>query len=289
MRIDAALRDARSRLASSPSAALDAELLLCHVLGQTRTWLFTWSDRELNTAQLAAFEALLARREIGEPVAHLTGEREFFGRPFRVTADTLIPRPDTETLIEVALGLPLPAASRVVDLGAGTGAIGITLALEQPEWQVTLVDLSEAALQVARHNAKQLNASVQCLPGSWLTPCDGLFDLIVSNPPYIDDADHHLQQGDVRFEPRSALVAADHGLADLVEIIRQATSKLVAGGWLMLEHGFEQGAAVRSLLVGAGFDTVRTEQDLGGNDRVTLGRFSVGGEQSTAKPGLTQG
>lgn len=272
MRIDAALRDARSRLASSPSAALDAELLLCHVLDQTRTWLFTWADRELDGAQLAAFEILLARRERGEPVAHLVGEREFFGRPFQVSSDTLIPRPDTETLIEVALTLPLPKQARVVDLGTGTGAIGITLALEQPDWDVSLVDLSEAALKVAERNAEVLLAQVQCLHGNWLLPCDGLFDLIVSNPPYIDGADHHLQEGDVRFEPRSALVAADKGLADLAEITRQATGKLVAGGWLIMEHGFEQGAVVHALLSDAGFEQVRTVQDLGGNDRITLGR-----------------
>ncbi|WP_290522825.1 peptide chain release factor N(5)-glutamine methyltransferase [Alcanivorax sp.] len=275
MRIDAVLRDARRRLTSSPSAALDAELLLCHVLAKTRTWLFTWSDRELDANQLAAFEVLLARREAGEPVAHLTGEREFFGRPFRVTADTLIPRPDTETLIDVALTLPLPAQAKVVDLGTGSGAIGVTLALENPDWQVTLVDLSNAALQVAQSNARQFSAKVQCLQGSWLSFCEGRFDLIVSNPPYIDAADHHLDEGDVRFEPRSALVAENHGLADLSEIVRQASGKLVDGGWLMLEHGFEQGEAVRALLGEAGFHDVRTELDLGGNDRVTLGRIAL--------------
>lgn len=275
MRIDAALRDARSRLVSSPSAALDAELLLCHVLGKTRTWLFTWPERELDAAQQACFQSLLARREQGEPVAHLTGEREFFGRPFRVTADTLIPRPDTETLIEAALSLPLPANARVVDLGTGTGAIGITLALEQSGWKVVLVDLSEAALQVAKANAQILGACVDVLRGCWLAPCEGPFELIVSNPPYINESDQHLSEGDVRFEPHSALVAGDEGLADLAEIVRQATGKLVAGGWLMLEHGFDQGDAVRGLLVDAGFDAVRTERDLGGNDRVTLGQLTA--------------
>ncbi len=274
MRIDAALRDARSRLASSPSAALDAEVLLCHVLGQSRTFLFTWPERELDARQQSLFDALLLRRESGEPVAHLTGEREFFGRSFRVTPDTLIPRPDTETLIEAVLCLPLPAQARVVDLGTGTGAIGITLALEQPGWQVTLVDLSDAALQVANHNAEQLKAPVQCLQGSWLAPCEGRFDLIVSNPPYIDGADHHLQEGDVRFEPRSALVAEDHGLADLAEIVGQASGKLEDGGWLMLEHGFDQGEAVRQLLADAGFQHVRTARDLGNNDRVSLGQWA---------------
>jgi len=275
MRIDAALRDARSRLSDSPSAALDAELLLCHVLGKPRSYLFTWPERELSTAQQADFMSLLGRRVAGEPVAHLIGEREFFGHLFRVTADTLIPRPDTETLVEKALSLDVPAEARVVDLGTGTGAIGVSLALARPEWHVTLVDLSEAALQVAADNAHRLGAAVTCLQGSWLSPSPGPFDLIVSNPPYIEESDHHLDEGDVRFEPRSALVAPNNGLADLAAITQQAAGKLVAGGWLLLEHGFEQGEAVRTLLTQAGFVQVGTAQDLGGNDRVTFGQHPV--------------
>ena len=275
MRIDAALRDARRRLSDSPSAALDADLLLCHVLGKARSYLFTWPERELDARQQSRFSSLLARRIQGEPVAHLIGEREFFGHAFRVTADTLIPRPDTEILVEKALSLNLPAQARVVDLGTGTGAIGVSLALAQPDWHVTLVDLSEAALQVAGDNARRLGAAVTCLPGSWLLPCSGPFELIVSNPPYIKENDHHLGEGDVRFEPRSALVAPDNGLADLAAIVQQATGKLVAGGWLLLEHGFEQGEAVRTLLAQAGFVQVGTAQDLGGNDRVTFGQHPV--------------
>ena len=275
MRIDAALRDARSRLSDSPSAALDADLLLCHVLGKPRSYLFTWPERELSTAQQADFTSLLGRRVAGEPVAHLVGEREFFGHLFRVTADTLIPRPDTETLVEKALSLDVPAEARVVDLGTGTGAIGVSLALARPDWHVTLVDLSEAALQVAADNAHRLGAAVTCLQGSWLSPCPRPFDLIVSNPPYIEESDHHLDEGDVRFEPRSALVAPNNGLADLAAITQQAAGKLVAGGWLLLEHGFEQGEAVRTLLTQAGFVQVGTAQDLGGNDRVTFGRHPV--------------
>ena len=275
MRIDAALRDARRRLSDSPSAALDADLLLCHVLGKARSYLFTWPERELGARQQSRFSSLLARRIQGEPVAHLIGEREFFGHAFRVTADTLIPRPDTEILVEKALSLNLPAQARVVDLGTGTGAIGVSLALAQPDWHVTLVDLSEAALQVAGDNARRLGAAVTCLPGSWLSPCSGPFELIVSNPPYIEENDHHLGEGDVRFEPRSALVAPNNGLADLAAIVQQATGKLVAGGWLLLEHGFEQGEAVRTLLAQAGFVQVGTAQDLGGNDRVTFGQHPV--------------
>ena len=272
MRIDAALRQARERLASSPSPDLDAQVLLCHVLARPRSYLFTWPERELEAHQQQSFLALLARRERGEPVAHLTGEREFFGRNFSVTPDTLIPRPDTETLVELALKLGPAGPARVVDLGTGTGAIGVTLALERPQWQVTLTDLSAAALSVAGGNARQLGAQVTLQQGSWLEDCRGPFDVIVSNPPYIDPADHHLDEGDVRFEPRSALVADQRGLADLATIITQSAARLVAGGWLLLEHGYQQGAQVRALMEAGRFDGVRTERDLGGNERVTVGR-----------------
>ncbi|WP_300352237.1 peptide chain release factor N(5)-glutamine methyltransferase [uncultured Alcanivorax sp.] len=272
MRIDAALRQARERLASSPSPDLDAQVLLCHVLARPRSYLFTWPERELEAHQQQSFLALLARRERGEPVAHLTGEREFFGRNFSVTPDTLIPRPDTETLVELALKLGPAGPARVVDLGTGTGAIGVTLALERPQWQVTLTDLSAAALAVAGGNARQLGAQVTLQQGSWLEDCRGPFDVIVSNPPYIDPADHHLDEGDVRFEPRSALVADQRGLADLATIITQSAARLVAGGWLLLEHGYQQGAQVRALMEAGRFDGVRTERDLGGNERVTVGR-----------------
>jgi len=278
MRIDAALRQARERLAASPSASLDAQLLLCHVLVRPRSYLFTWPERELDVQQQQRFLALLTRREQGEPVAHLTGEREFFGRRFTVTADTLIPRPDTETLVELALQLGPAGPARVVDLGTGTGAIGLSLALERPQWQVTLIDLSAEALSVAQRNARDLSAPVTLQQGNWLQGCDGPFDLIVSNPPYIDPTDHHLEQGDVRFEPRSALVADQRGLADLATIITQSSSRLVVGGCLLLEHGYQQGAEVRTLMVAGGFDAVRTERDLGGNERVTVGQLTVNSE-----------
>lgn len=273
VRIDAALREARARLVDSPSAARDAEVLLCHVLARPRSYLFTWPEALLDAAQHAAFEALLARRTEGEPVAHLTGEREFFGRAFRVTADTLIPRPDTEVLIETVLSLSLPAQARGVDLGTGTGIIGITLALEKPLWQMTLVDVSAPALAVAQSNARQLSAKVNTLNSHWLDACSGPFDVIVSNPPYIDQDDVHLQQGDVRFEPRSALVAQEQGLADIRVITQQAQSRLCAGGWLAFEHGYNQGEAVRELLSEAGFSEVRTVRDYGGNERVTVGQY----------------
>ncbi|WP_101674586.1 peptide chain release factor N(5)-glutamine methyltransferase [Alloalcanivorax mobilis] len=271
MRIDQALRDARETLSQSPSPALDAELLLCRALGQTRAYLYTWPERTLDETQTRLFGALLARRAAGEPVAHLTGEREFHGRAFLVSPHTLIPRPDTETLVETVLALLDDTPRRALDLGTGSGAIGVTLALERPAWNVILTDASLAALRVARDNAERLGAEVGLVCGDWLSGVSGRFDLIVSNPPYVDPDDHHLQQGDVRFEPRAALAANDHGLADLRVIIAQAGDALNAGGWLVLEHGFDQGGAVRTLLAEKNFQAVATHRDLGGNDRVTLG------------------
>lgn len=271
MRIDQALRDARDRLAQSPSPALDAELLLCRAIGRPRTYLYTWPERTLDATQKSVFLALLARRAAGEPVAHLTGEREFYGRPFLVSPHTLIPRPDTETLVDTVLATLDDTPCRALDLGTGSGAIGITLALARRAWRVTLTDASLAALRVARDNAERLSAPVTLVCGDWLGGLGGGFDLIVSNPPYVDPNDPHLEQGDLRFEPRSALAANDHGLADLRVIITQAGAALSAGGWLVLEHGFGQAGAVRTLLAELGFQAIATHRDLGGNDRVTLG------------------
>ncbi|WP_133492396.1 peptide chain release factor N(5)-glutamine methyltransferase [Alcanivorax sp. 24] len=272
MRIDQALREARSRLRASPSAALDAECLLAHVLAQSRTYLFTWPERTLNESQQRHFLELLARREAGEPVAYLIGEREFYGRRFRVSPDTLIPRPDTETLIDAVLERMPESPLRAVDLGTGTGAIGITLALERPAWSVLLVDISEAALQVAKDNARTLGATVEMVGGTWLAALSGPFELIVSNPPYVDPEDPHLGQGDVRHEPRTALVSAEQGLADIRVLADQAMTRLVEGGWLMLEHGYDQGEAVRTLLTEREYREVETLRDLGGQDRVTFGQ-----------------
>tara|TARA_A100001391_G_scaffold165649_2_gene125595 strand:+ start:6041 stop:6862 length:822 start_codon:yes stop_codon:yes gene_type:complete len=272
MRIDEALRAARDALAASPTARLDAELLLSRVLGRDRSYFYAWPEKPLNGDQQRLFDLLVKRRAAGEPVAHLTGEREFYGRRFVVTAATLIPRPDTETLVEAALETLPDGPARVVDLGTGTGAVGISLALERRDWRVTLTDASAAALAVARDNAEALGAAVTLVRGDWLKALAGPFDLIVSNPPYVDPDDHHLEQGDVRFEPRSALAAHDRGLADLRVIAAQARERLTDGGWLMLEHGHDQGGLVRRLLAEHGFQDVTTRGDLGGNDRVTLGR-----------------
>ncbi len=221
------------------------------------------------------FEALLARREAGEPVAYLTGEREFWSLPLAVNSYTLIPRPETETLIEWALDLPLPADAQVMDLGTGSGAIALALASERPRWQVVAIDASEEALTVARSNASTCNLQrVQMLQSDWFEGVTGSqFNLLVSNPPYVDSADVHLQQGDVRFEPQSALVSADNGLADIAHIIDKAPKHLLAAGWLLLEHGFAQGAAVRQLLASRGFTEVTTRSDLAGLERISGGRW----------------
>lgn len=271
MRIDEALREARARLAASPTPGLDAELLLGRVLGQSRTYLYTWPERRLEAPQQEAFAELVTRRAKGEPVAHLTGEREFYGRSFRVTPDTLIPRPDTESVVEAVLDTLPSRPLSGVDLGTGTGAIGITLALERPAWRWLLVDRSAAALAVARDNAARLGARVSVSRSSWLDAIPGRFDLIVSNPPYIDPMDPHLHRGDVRFEPPDALVAAEHGLAALRTIADQALDHLNPCGWLILEHGHDQGSAVTGLLEARGYKDIYSRQDLGGNDRVTMG------------------
>ncbi len=273
MRIDAWLAQARERLAAvSDSARLDAELLLAGALQKDRTWLYTWADRELSSAELALAEPLLQRRAAGEPVAYILGWRDFWSLRLQTEPSTLIPRPDTETLIEWALELPLPANSHVLDLGTGTGAIALALASEQPSWQVSGVDQSAAAVALAQRNALANGLpQVSFQKSDWFSTVQGQFDLIVSNPPYIDAADEHLSQGDVRFEPRSALVADDNGLRDLVLIIDRAPNYLKADGWLLLEHGWQQAEAVCSLLRQRGFVDVQTRRDLGGQPRISGG------------------
>lgn len=256
----------------SDSPRLDVELLLCHLLDKPRSWLFAWPDAPLTAAQQADFMALLARRRAGEPVAHLLGYRDFWTLRLRVSPATLIPRPDTEVLVEQAL-LRLEASSaRVADLGTGTGAIALALASERPGWQLVATELQPDAVRLAQINAAEHKlANVEVRQGSWCEPLDGWFDMIVSNPPYIDPDDAHLQQGDVRFEPRSALVAERRGLADIEQIAACARQYLRSGGWLLLEHGYDQAVAVRSWLTALGYDRVFSVQDYGGNDRVSGG------------------
>ncbi|WP_145601546.1 peptide chain release factor N(5)-glutamine methyltransferase [Yersinia frederiksenii] len=270
---------AAARFNQSDSPKRDAEILLSFVTGRPRTYLLAFGETVLTTEQLAVLEPLAARREQGEPVAYLVGEREFWSLPLSVSCATLIPRPDTECLVEQALA-HLPATPcRILDLGTGTGAIALAIASERPDCSVVGGDIKADAVALARHNAEKLAINnVHFLQSSWFESVSGLFTLIVSNPPYIDANDPHLNQGDVRYEPHSALVAPAEGLADLAEIIRQSPAYLEAGGWLMLEHGWQQAESVQKLLKNAGFSAVMTYKDYGNNDRVTLGQWRVNQE-----------
>lgn len=276
MTLDQALRLGAQRLQSSPSPRLDAEVLLMHVLGVDRTWLYTWGDRILEDRHRLAFEALLADRALGRPVAHLVGRREFWGLELDTSNATLIPRPDTERLVEAALDSSACEHGSLLDLGTGTGAVALAFASERPGWRVTGTDLSPKAVELARGNATRLIiANAEFLVSDWFAALgDCCYTVIVSNPPYIAEGDPHLSRGDVRFEPVSALVADDHGFAALEVIIEAAPAHLIAGGWLWLEHGFEQAAGVRERLERRGFVDVATLADLGGRERVTGARWS---------------
>ena len=267
-RIDALLASARARVDRA-----EAELLLAHVLERSRTWLFAHADDGIDADAAARFEALLQRREAGEPVAYLTGRRGFWTFELAVTPDTLVPRPETELLVELALQrLPLELPLRVADLGTGSGAIALALAQERPRAQLIATDASQGALAVARGNAQALRLSnIEFRHGDWYTPLAGeRFDLIASNPPYIAEGDPHLR--DLRFEPDAALASGADGLDAIRAIVRGAAAHLVPGGWLLLEHGFDQGDAVRALLRDACMHDVATAGDLEARDRVTLGR-----------------
>ena len=260
----------------SPTAQLDAELLLAFVLEKPRSYLYTWPDKTVTEAQVAAFMTLLERRQRGEPVAYLLGRQGFWTLDLQVAKHTLIPRADTELLVESALQLADASSTlKVLDLGTGTGALALALASERPLWAVTGVDRIESAVTLAQNNQRQLQlANVEFLSSHWFSALTAQrYDLIVSNPPYIADNDPHLQQGDVRFEPLSALVSGPDGLDDIRLIIAQAPSYLTANGWLLLEHGFDQASAVRELLQQAGFIDVSSQRDLSGHQRISLGRL----------------
>ena len=254
----------------------DAALLLAHALGKSRSWLFAHADDALGEAEAARFDVLLARRAAGEPVAYLTGWRGFWTLELAVTPATLVPRPETELLVDLALArLPVDAPVRVADLGTGSGAIALAIASERPLAQVLATDASSAALDVARGNAARNGiGNVAFRLGSWLQPLgEDTFDLIASNPPYIAEGDPHLARGDLRFEPAMALSCGADGLDAIRVIVRDAPACLRPGGWLLLEHGWDQGDAVRALLAAAGFVDVATERDLEQRDRVSLGRL----------------
>jgi len=275
-RIDAILCRAAQALGALTDASprLEAELLLGEASGLGRSTLRAWPERALAPPQLATFEQLLARRLAGEPLAYILGHQAFWTLELRVTPDTLIPRPETEHLVESALERLDPArALRLVDLGTGSGAIAAALASERAHWQLIATDRSAAALAVARENFSRLDLPVHCLRASWLEPfADASLDAILSNPPYIAAADAHLDRGDLRFEPRSALTPEGDGLAAIRAICADAGRALVAGGWLMVEHGFDQGAPVRALFARHGFDAIETRRDLAALERLTLGQ-----------------
>ncbi|EKE82781.1 peptide chain release factor N(5)-glutamine methyltransferase [Idiomarina xiamenensis] len=264
----------------SETPRLDAQILLCQVLQQAPSYLHTWPERQLTAAQQQAFQALLARRLRGLPMAYITGQREFWSLPLQVSDATLIPRPDTEVLVEHALTLALPATAKVLDLGTGSGAIALALKHERPAWQVHAVEQSPAALAVAKSNAEQLDLAVTFYQGSWFAglpqTATDRFDLIVANPPYIDIDDPHLQQGDVRFEPSSALVAENNGFADLFYLIQHARQHLKSAAWLLLEHGYTQAAAVRDKFVESGYKKVNSVVDYANVERITAAQYDQG-------------
>ena len=262
---------AELRSAGSESPELDAQVLLRHVLQCDRSYFFTWPERLVPAAEAAQFRQLLTQRVQGLPIAHLIGTREFWSLSLQVNNSTLIPRPDTEILVERALQLDLPANARVLELGTGTGAIALALASEQPDWQITAVDCVAEAVALARTNQQHLNIpNVVILQSNWFSEVAVQpFDLVISNPPYIDPEDPHLQQGDVRFEPRSALVADNRGLADIEHIIAHAKPYLAANGWVLLEHGSEQADAVQRIFEKHRYNEIHTVQDYANLNRVT--------------------
>ncbi|MGY4490621.1 peptide chain release factor N(5)-glutamine methyltransferase [Pseudomonas sp. TE3610] len=264
-----------AELPESPTARLDIELLLAAALGKNRSYLHTWPERIVTTEAAATFSEYLERRRAGEPVAYILGQQGFWKLDLEVAPHTLIPRPDTELLVETALELLPATPAKVLDLGTGTGAIALALASERGGWQVTAVDRVAEAVALAERNRERLRlGNVRVLESHWYGALQGeRFDMIISNPPYIRAADPHLVAGDVRFEPASALVAGDDGLDDLRTIIAQAPQHLASAGWLLLEHGYDQAAAVRELLAKHDFEQIESREDLGGHERITLGRL----------------
>jgi len=275
--IQTLLADARKRLASScDSPQLDAELLLAHVIGKDRSFFYTWPEHTPQRRLVLHYEDLLERRILGEPLAHILGEREFWSLRLMVTADTLIPRPETELLVEQALKLAeYRKPATILDLGTGSGALALALALELPDAQVTATDLSAAALAIARKNAHRHGLmNIRFALGDWYAALqqDESFDLIVSNPPYIPEHDPHLGNADLRHEPYQALASGPEGLDAIRLILDDLHAHLSAGGWLLMEHGYDQGNQVQELFRRAGLLDVSCQKDIEGRDRITLGR-----------------
>ncbi|WP_342245246.1 peptide chain release factor N(5)-glutamine methyltransferase [Pseudomonas sp. OTU5201] len=265
----------QAQLPDSPTPRLDAELLLAAALSKPRSFLHTWPERVVSSEVAERFASYLQRRRMGEPVAYILGHQGFWSLDLEVAPDTLIPRPDTELLVETALALLPASTSKVLDLGTGTGAIALALACERLGWEVTGVDRISAAVALAERNRARLKLNnARFVESHWFSALgEQRFALIVSNPPYIPSQDPHLAKGDVRFEPTSALVAGADGLDDIRLIIRDAPKHLLPGGWLLLEHGYDQAPAVRDLLARQGFQHVESRRDLGDHERISLGQW----------------
>ncbi len=269
------IADGAGALADSDSARLDAELLLAVALNKPRTWLYTWPEHIPSLPEQHKYLDLLRRRQDGEPIAYLIHRREFYGLELKINHHVLIPRPETETLVECVLQAATGNAQmRIADLGTGSGAVALALAHTMPQARVVATDISGEALTLARENAAALGIdNISFVQGSWLEPlADMTFDIIASNPPYIDAQDPHLSEGDVRFEPVPALVSPENGLADIRQIAETGMPNLAKGGRLFFEHGYAQGEAVRAIFSAYGYGDISTVQDLSGQDRVTMGR-----------------
>lgn len=270
---------AQNRLSTAvESASLEAEILLAHCLQCNRAHLRTWPEKLIPKDQFDLFEKFLSRRSKGEPIAYIIETREFWGLAFRVTNETLIPRPETEQLVELTIEqIPTDQAWSIADLGTGCGAIALAIGKERPSCQIVATDISAKAIEIAKQNAQQLNiTNVSFTQGDWFEACFGQqFDVIVSNPPYVAAGDPHLQQGDLRFEPIIALKANDDGLAELKTIIETSHLHLAPGGWLFVEHGYDQGATVGELFNNSGFDQVACHADFASQERITLGQLHM--------------
>ncbi|MBI6529638.1 peptide chain release factor N(5)-glutamine methyltransferase [Proteus vulgaris] len=270
------LRQAALQLIESDSPKRDAEILLGHVTQRARTYLIAFNETLLSQNELTQLSQLLTRRIKGEPIAYLVGEREFWSLPLKVSPATLIPRPDTECLVEQALEKLPTEPTTILDLGTGTGAIALAMASERPDCHIIGVDLQAQAVALAQVNATRLALNnTEFMESCWFSSLSGYqFGMIISNPPYIDENDEHIHQGDVRFEPLTALVAGNNGFADIEIIIETARQFLTDKGWVLLEHGWQQGEGVRKIFTDKGYCCVETFRDYGGNERVTVGRWN---------------